>query len=504
VSLLAIDMGSSSCKAAAFSDGGHIQASHAYSYSPETPRTAWAEISPHKFWEALQTVVRQVARETAKDPIEVLSISSHGETFVPVDSNLQPICPAILNMDNRAVAQTDWLCGRIGRGCIFEITGLTPHPMYPIPKILWLRENQKDVYRSTAQFLGVTDYLLTRLALPPYIDYSLASRFMAFDIRQQCWSEEILSACDLSQDQFATTVPSGTVAGRLSSLIASRLGLPSGTLVVVGGHDQPCAALASAVATRGSACASLGTYECLLTASDKPSINDIALSANLNTSCHVMPGRFVTLAYFPAGIMLEWFLRLLYPNRRSEGTVSVSEEYVALEAELKEGPSGLCIAPHLFGTCNPDFNPNASGVILGIRPSTTRSDIYKGILEGIAFEFTTMTEILQRVSGPFESISVTGGGCRSRLGLKLRASLAGRRLELMQCPDAVCLGTAILASVAAGKYAGFSEAMQNMVKVVETIDPDPSLAQAYRAQLHQYLLLYSSLSAVREAQVKSQ
>jgi xylulokinase len=201
--------------------------------------------------------------------------------------------------------------------------------------------------------------------------------------------------------------------------------------------------------------------------------------------------------------MLEWFLRLLYPNRRLDGTVSASEEYAVLESQVREGPSGLCITPHLFGTCNPDFNPHASGVILGLRPSTTRSDIYKGILEGIAFEFTTMTELLQRVSGPFESISVTGGGCRSRLGLKLRASLAGRRLQLMHCPDAVCLGTAILASVAAGKYAGFSEAMQNVVKVVETIHPDPALAEAYRAQLHQYLLLYSSLSAVREAQAAS-
>jgi xylulokinase len=504
VSLLAIDMGSSSCKAAAFSDDGHMLASRAYSYSPETPRHSWAEISTHKFWEALQTVTRVVAAETAKDPVEVLSISSHGETFVPVDSDLQPIGAAILNMDNRAVAQTDWLSTRIGRACIFEITGLTPHPMYPVPKILWLRENQKDVYRSALQFLGVTDYLLTRLGLPAYIDYSLASRFLAFDIRQRCWSEKILSACDLSPKQFATAVPAGTPAGRLTSAMASQLGLPAGVLVVVGGHDQPCAALASAVTAKASACASLGTYECLLTTADAPSINETALAANLNTYCHVVPGQFVTLAYFPAGIMLEWFLHLLYPSRQSDGTASSSEEYAALEAHAPQGPSGLCITPHLFGTCNPDFNPHASGVILGIRPSTTRSDIYKGILEGIAFEFTSMTELLQRVSGRFKTISVTGGGCRSRLGLRLRASLAGRRLQLMRSPDAVCLGTAILASVAAGKYAGFSDAMQNMVRIVETIEPDPALAEAYRAQLHQYLLLYPSLSAVRKAQVASQ
>jgi xylulokinase len=504
VSLLAIDMGSSSCKAVAFSEEGHILASRSYPYTSEAPHPSWAEISPHKFWEALQTVCQEVTSETQQDPVEVLSISSHGETFVPVDGNLQPLSAAILNMDNRAVAQTEWLSSHIGRGCIFEITGLTPHPMYPVPKILWLRENRKDLYRAAVKFLGVTDYLLTRLGLPPCIDYSLASRFLAFDIRQRRWSEKILSACDLSPEQFVPAVPAGTAAGRLTAANASTLGLPSGVLVVVGGHDQPCAALGSAVSAKGSACASLGTYECLLTASHEPSINETALSANLNTYCHVVPERFVTLAYFPAGIMLEWFLRLLNPNGYSGGTASAGDLYEDLESHVPSGPSGLCIAPHLIGTCNPDFDPHASGVILGIRSSTTRGDIYKGILEGIAFEFASMAELLQRVSGPFESITVHGGGCRSRLGLKLRASLAGRSLQLMRSPDAVCLGTAILASVTSGKYAGFSEAMQRMVKVVATIQPDSALAEIYQPQMHQYCLLYSSLSAVRQAHAASQ
>lgn len=504
MSLLAIDMGSSSCKAAAFSDEGHILASRSYPYLPETPHPSWAEISPLKFWEALQTVVQEVASATRKDPVEVLGISSHAETFIPVDSNLQPLSAAILNIDNRAVAQTEWLSSRLGKRCIFEITGLTPHPMYPVPKILWLREHRNDLYRSAAKFLGVTDFLLTRLGLSPRIDYSLASRFLAFDIRQRAWSEKILSACDLRVDQFALPVPTGTEAGYLSSSSAKALGLPAGILVVVGGHDQPCAALGTAVAATGSACASLGTYECLLTASDTPSINDTALAANLNTYCHVVPERFVTLAYFPAGIMLEWFLRLLDPNRYFDGNAaSANEVYEDLESRVPLGPSGLFIAPHLIGTCNPDFNPYASGVILGIRPSTTRAEIYKGILEGIAFEFASMAELLQRVSAPFERITVHGGGCRSRLGLKLRASLSGRPLQLTRCPDAVCLGTAILASVAAHKYAGFPEAMQSMVEVVNTIHPDPALAQIYQSPVQQYRLLYSSLAPMRQAQVAS-
>ena len=446
----------------------------------------------------MRSVVQAVAGETKQDPVEALCISSHGETFVPVDDHLQPLGPAILNIDNRAVEQTNWLTTRLGLETIFEITGLTPHPMYPVPKILWLRENQKALYKAAAKFLGLIDYLLTRLGLPPSIDYSLASRFLAFDIRRHCWSDRILSVCDLTPDQFAKPVPAGTIAGALAPAIASELGLRAGTPVIVGGHDQPCTALACAVTEKGSACASLGTYECLVTASETPPRQEIALPANLNTSCHIVPDRFVTLAYFPAGIMMEWFVRLLHPGRGPEGTTS--EDYSSLESHVHAQPTGLCILPHLIGTCNPDFNPHATGVICGLRPETSRYDIYRGILEGIACEFSSMTGLLQSAAGAFASMSVTGGGCRSRLGLQLRASLSGKQLQLMQSPDAVCLGSAILSSVAIGKFASFQQATQAMAKVVQRIDPDPALAAAYELQVEQYRCLYGSLSPVREAQ----
>jgi xylulokinase len=498
VSLLAVDMGSSSCKAVTFSEEGRVLAQESFSYLPESPRPGWGEMSPAKFWEAFQSVTRAVATETI-EPVEALAISSHGETFIPVDSHQQPVGPAILNIDNRAVAEANWLAGTLGRRRIFEIAGLTAHSMYPIPKILWMREHQRDVYSSASCFLALPSYLLSRLGLPPYIDYSLASRFLAFDVRQRCWSAEILSACQLKPEQFSIPVPGGTVAGRLQSPLAADLGLRSGALVAVGGHDQPCAALGCGVLDLGRVSASLGTYECLVAASEAPAINDHVLSANLNSYCHVVPDRFVTIAFFPAGIMVDWLLHLLYRDQQLAGA-SVNELCAALEADAPEGPTGLCITPHLPGTCNPDFNPHATGVILGIRPTTSRADIYKGILEGIACEFATMADLLQQVVGHFEDVYVSGGGGRSRLGLNLRASLASRRLHLMQSPEAVCLGTAILAGVAAGKYRSFDEAVKQVVVPGETIQPISGMAVSYARQLQQYRLLYPSLSPVRQAQ----
>jgi xylulokinase len=453
---------------------------------------------PDKFWVAFRTVTRAVATKVSSDPVEALAISSHGESFIPVDAYHQPVAPAIVNIDNRAVAQAERLANVLGRQRIFEITGLAVHPMYPIPKILWLQEHLTDVFSSTARFLAVPDYLFSRLGLPACIDYSLASRFLAFDIRKRRWSEEVLSACRLRPSQFSAPVPAGTIAGQLSSQVALELGLESGTPVVVGGHDQPCAALGSGVLDPGRVSASLGTYECLVAASETPAVNEQALSANLNSYCHVVPGRFVTLAYFPSGIMMDWLLRILYSDRQLT-EASVNELCAALEAQAPHGPTSLCIAPHLLGTCNPDFNPQATGVVLGIRPATGRSDLYKAVLEGLACEFASMTNLLGKVAGPCADIYVTGGGSRSRLGLNLRAALASCRLHLMRCPDAVCLGTAILAGVAVGKYASFPEAVERTVQVAETVNPDSAVTETYKAQLQQYRLLYSSLGPLRES-----
>ena len=501
MSLLAIDMGSSSCKAVAFSDDGGVlaQTTQSYSAASRCP-PSWSEMPAENFWKAFRTVTRAIAAEVAHEPVEVLAISSHGETLVPVDVQQRAIGPAILNADNRAVREANWLAEEIGRARIFEVTGLAAHSMYPLPKILWLRKHQPDVFSSAVRFLALPGYLLTRLGLSPYVDYSLASRFLAFDIRKRSWSSEILSACELTAEQFPTLMPAGTIAGDLATNIASDLGLRAGLPVVLGGHDQPCAALGSGVLGPGRISASLGTYECLVAASEAPVLSSDALAANLNSYCHVVPGRYVTLAYFPSGIMIEWLLRVLCSAAEQASSASLAELYASLEVQASPEPTGLCITPHLLGTCNPDFDPNATGVIAGIRPTTRGADLYKGILEGIACEFANMAELLQQAAGVYRDVYVSGGGGRSRLGLRLRAAIANRELHLMRCPEAVCLGTAILAGVAVGKYGSFAKAVEQVVRVSETITPDASTAASYEAQRMQYRILYSSLAPLRHAQ----
>jgi xylulokinase len=501
MSFLSIDVGSSRCKAVAFSAEGKVIAQQAAAYSPEFPEPSFAEMAPEKFWQAACDLSRAVASAASNDPIRAFCLSSHAETFIPVDSEGQALAPAILNMDNRATSEAAWLEGSLGRKRLFEITGLVVHPMYPIPKILWLRKNRPELFRGRPRFLSVTDYILLRLGIPPSIDYSLASRFLAFDVRERRWSPEILRAAELDADQLPVPVQAGTVAGKLGAAASAELGIPSGALVVIGGHDQACAALGVGAIQESRVSDSMGTYECILAVSGKPSLSEASLRASLNSSCHVVPGKYAVLAYFPSGIMVEWFCDLLrsFPLAHADKQGSAGEEpiYAILESLAPRLPTGLCITPHLIGTCNPDFNPQARAAMYGLSASTDLGQIYRGILEGLACEFAQIAELISSAVGSFRDIYVTGGGSRSRLGLKLRAALANRRLHVMQCPEAVCLGGAILAVVAAGAYATVAEAVGQLVRESVVIEPDPALAAKYAHQMQQYRMLYSALEPLR-------
>jgi xylulokinase len=498
MSLLAFDIGSSTCKAVVFATTGEILARHSYSYSPESPRPSFAEMNPEKFWDAVRCCSQAVTKKL-KEPVCALGLSSHGETFVPVDSHGTPLTNAILNQDTRAIDESMWCEETIGRQALFQITGLFAHPMYPIPKILWLRKHEPGIFAATKSFVTVIGYLLQKMGLRPSVDYSLASRFLAFDILKRSWSDEILHATELSREWLPVPVPAGTIAGTLNADAASQLGLSPGTPVVLGGHDQPCSALGSGVIESGRVSDSLGTYECLLAASDAPNLNVKALASSLNSYCHVVPDRFVTLAYFPSGIMVQWFHDLLFGD--GPGEANKIDHYADLEVHAPEGPTGLCVTPHLIGTCNPEFNPRARGLIAGLSAGTNRAHIYKGILEGLACELSIVAEVLAEAVGNFEDIYVTGGGTRSALGLQLRAALTGCRLHVIKKQEAVCVGTAILAGVAVGEYASIPQAIATLVDESAVVAPSQAVSASYRDQLNRFKDLRSVV--VTRAQASS-
>ena len=365
----------------------------------------------------------------------------------------------------------------------------------------------------SVRFLSVIGYILSRLGLPAYIDYSLASRYLAFDIRQRRWSDEILAATEISAECLPIPVPAGTIAGKLDGSTAGATrslgrnhgcdGRARSTLRCIGSWAL---SVRAAWPTRWALTNVCWRFPI------SPSLTDAALAASLNSYCHVVPDKFVTLAYFPSGIMIKWFHDLLYGEAHGEDIPSRTRGFISrrslsttrsMEREAPAGPTGLCITPNLIGTCNPDFNPHARGIISGLGPNTTRSQIYKGILEGLACELSQMTDILSKRGGRVSGYLRHRRGFAVGSGPELRAALSGRRLHVMECPEAVCLGGAILAGVACGEYGSLREAVEVVVRDVSVLSPDPAIAAAYAQQAKQYRHLRSALTAITSSKSSS-
>jgi xylulokinase len=482
MSFLSVDVGSSRCKAAIFSSSGEMLALRSAVYAPHSRRPGFAELDADKFLNVVIALAKELACIPLKEAVQAVCFNSHGETVIPVSAAGQALGPAILNMDMRAIGEAAWIESEMGRKQLFMLTGHTSHAMYSMPKIVWLRSYAPETFNAAGSFLNVTSYLLLQLGLPPFVDYSHASRFMAFDVSRRDWSRELLDLVQIAPELLPVPVQAGTVAGKLDSTAADLLGVAPGTPVVVGGHDQVIGAVGLGVIEAGRAAGSLGTYECITVASERLLLNDAALDASLNSYPSAVPGQFVTIAYFPGGIMMQWLGNLLHGAAKSE------EEYHFEDLELAapSGPTGLLIMPHLIGSCNPEFDAQARGAIGGLTFDSTRAHLYKGILEGIAAELAIVTECLENAGSSFHDLNVFGGGVRSAQGLRLRAAFTHKQLHIMSCQESVCLGGAMLASVAVGIHSDLNSAAQAMVREQECVPHDPLLAEQYTPQIERY------------------
>lgn len=353
MSLLGIDIGSSGVKGVAFDGEGHPLATAAAPYDVQFSSSGQATADPEAFWTAFATVVRAVARTCSANPVQALAMSCHGETFIPADVRGNPVAAAIMNADNRAIVEADDLSGRLGWESIYKISGAPPHAMFPLAKMAWMKKNQPEAFAETRRMLCVEEYLLERMGLPGAVDPSQASRMQLFDIRARAWSEPLCEALGIKPAMLPQVRPAGTALGSLNAEIANMLGLPTGTHVAVGGHDQPCGALGLGIIKPGVMGDSAGSYECLTVSSPEPYLNKAAMDSRLNSYCHVTPGQYVTLAFFPSGLMMRWFAESFCGVAEGDETGSF---FAKMEAEAHDGGlSGLIILPHLVGACNPNW-----------------------------------------------------------------------------------------------------------------------------------------------------
>ncbi len=493
MSYMGLDVGTTGCKAVAFSEEGRLLAAAYREYELLTPQPGWAELDSELVCEQCLAVIREASAACGRDPVRSLGISSQGEAFTPVDQEGRALGNAMVSSDARAAELAAGWSAEFGRERLYEITGHTAAPLFTLFKLLWLRENRPEVWSKAARFHCFEDLLHLRLGLEPTMSWPLAGRTMLFDVRKHEWSGEILAAAGLDADQLARPMRSGSVAGTIPRSVADSLGLPQGVVVAAGGHDQSCGALGSGATRAGSAMYATGTVECICPTLAQPVLSDELFRSNLCTYDHALPGAYTTVAYsLTGGNLLKWFRDQWAQTEVREAGRIGADVYDLVLAGMTPEPSGLLVLPYFTPSGTPHFDAEVPGAILGLRLTTTRGEILRALLEGVALEMRLNVEILEASGVSVSEFRAVGGGARSGALTQLKADVLGRQITTVEVTEAGCLGAAVLAcSAATGEKP--ETLAEKWVRTGPAVEPDPARAPHYAGRFEDYRRLYPAL-----------
>lgn len=494
MSLMGIDLGTTGCKAVVFDEGGRLLSSAYREYPLHFPKPGWIELDSNRVIASAKEVIREAAGKARKDPVRALAVASQGEAVTPVDAKGRYLHNAVVTFDARTAGLVPWWERRMPRRRLFEISGMPLHGMYSASKILWWKQNRKDVFGKARWFLCFEDLLFHALGLEPVIDFSLAARTMLLDVARGRWSPELCRTAGIDPATLSRPLPSGTAVGVLGASTAKSLGLPPGVVVATGGHDQPCGALGAGVVEDRVGMYATGTVECITPAFQKRVTDPKLLEANIACYPHVVPGLFVALTFnFTGGSLLKWFRDTFAQAEKAAAAKSGRDVYELLLKDLPKDPTSLFILPHFTATGTPHFDTESKGVIAGLRLSTTRGEIVKAVLEGVTYEMALNARVLADCGAEIDSFRAIGGGAKSPVWMQIKADLLGKPVHAMRVSEAVCLGAAILAGTATGRYRSAREAAGSIAKVEKTYRPDPKRAKTYRGRFDRYRELYPTL-----------
>lgn len=486
MSLLGIDVGTTGCKACAFTPEGTLIASAYREYDIMRPRPGWAELDTQAVLRDVKSAIAETAAQCRRDPVSALAVSSLGEAVVPVARDGTILGNSILNFDERGAEYVRRFADLCDNDRLYRINGNTLGNHYSLTKLLWIRDALPDVYERTFKFLHWGAFVGFMLGAAPVVDFSLANRTLLFDLDAGDWSPELASAAGIDRDKLPDTAPSGTAIGKVSVAAAGELGLPPGVTVVTGAHDQCANALGCGVVDAGCAMFGMGTYFCITPVFRARREPAEMIPRGLNTEHHAVPGCFVTFLYNHGGSLLKWYRETFAAREHAEAARTGEDLYAQLIREIPEDPSTVLVLPHFAPTGPPEFVSDSSGVLIGLRLETTRGDILKGILEGVVFYLRECLDAAESAGIRVSDFRAVGGGSKSDAWLQISADILGRPLTRPRLAEAGALGSAILAGAATGVFDSAVAGAEATVRVDRCFDPDASRHAAYTTRYEQY------------------
>lgn len=495
--LLGLDIGTTGCKAMVFEPEGRPLARAFREYGIVCDAPAKAEQDAERVWELTREVLREaVAGAGAGGAVRALSVSVQGDAIIPVDRDFHALHPAILGMDYRSAPQAERCAQRFGAFELFQRTGMRPHPMNSLAKVLWLRDTRPDLFSRAWRMVTYADFLLAKLGGDAVLDHTMASRTMAFELSGQCWDADLHRALDLDPAIWSPTVPSGTPVGKIRPGLAAELGLPEDVLLVAGGHDQTCAALGAGGVREGIGVVSTGTAEVLSTAFARPVLTRPLFDGFYPCYLHTVPGLYFTFGLnHVGGLLLRWWRDQMAAAEVADAAARGMDPYQLIDARLPEEPSPVMVVPHFNGSGTPTCDLQARGAILGLTLATTRHQVARALLESLCFEMLWNLETLEAGGVRVNELVAVGGGAKSPVWLQLKADVFGRPVRALRCSEAACWGAALLAGMGAGLFASLDEVATRSVRVEREYAPRSRLTELYQGRFAAYR---RAVAALRE------
>ena len=496
--ILAHDLGTSGNKATLYDAEGRLRCSVVCSYPTYYPHDGYVEQDAQDWWRAVCESTRDLMEKAGIGSKDILCVSFSGQMMgcLPVDAQGEALRRMIIWADTRAGRQEKEMIDRVGMERGYRITGHRLSASYSAAKLMWVRENEPEIYARTYKMLHAKDYIVHRLTGAFVTDYSDASGTNLLDIERKVWSQEMLDALELPASLLPELHRSCDVAGVVTAQAARETGLMQGTPVVIGGGDGSCACVGAGVVRPGRAYNVLGSSSWISLAADRPlfdgqmrTFNWVHLDEKLYTPCGTMQA---------AGYSYSWFRDALGAEEKraaQEQGVSAYELLNRLADDSVPGANGVLYLPYLLGERSPRWDHDARGAFIGMGVGTTKGDLVRAVLEGVGYNLKIIRDILNR-DYPMEKLVMIGGGAKGKTWLRILADIWQTELTLPRYrEEATSMGAAVCGGVGIGLYDGY-EAVERMNPDEETIRPNPQNAAAYERAFARFDEAYEALCPV--------
>ena len=477
---IGIDLGTSSLKLLLVDDEGKVVNECTKEYPLIFPQNGWSEQDPNEWWNAELTGVPELIKNI--DATKVAGIGSGGQMhgLVALDKNDKVIRNAILWNDGRTQKEVDYLNNEIGKETLSKYTANIAFAGFTAPKILWMRNNEKDKFDAIEKIMLPKDYINYKLTGVHCSDYSDASGMLLLDVEKKCWSKEMLDICGITEKQMPKLFESYEEVGTLLPEIAKTLGLSENVKVVAGAGDNAAAAVGTGVVGNGGCNISLGTSGTIFISSDKFGVDP---SNALHAFAHADGGYHLMGCMLSAASCNKWFAEEIL------GTSDFADLQKDITDE-KLGNNRVFFLPYLMGERSPINDVDARGTFIGLSLDSSRSDMVQAVLEGVSFAIRDSFEVAKSIGVNIPRSMICGGGSKSPLWQKMIANILNIPLDLPVTEQGPGYGGAMLAMVACGKYPSVIAAANDLIKVKATVNPDPEIAKRYEKKYQQFKEIY--------------